>query len=509
MTDEKFKQLVIGLETFAAENPGGYKQKVLLLALLGYVYIFGVLAILGGLVWLLVKFVIFAHGAAILIYKLGIPMVVLICVALRSLWVKFEVPKGLVITAEDCPKLFTMIDEIRALTKGPRLTKVILDDDYNASVMQLPKLGIFGCFRNYLIIGLPLMMSLSEEQFRAILAHEFGHLSAAHGRFGNWVYRVRKTWYRLMEKLEKKKQAGTFIFQLFFNWYAPYFWVYTFVLTRANEYEADRYAALAGGAGEAASALVGLEIQSARLEEDFWPTLYKRSARESAPPGNLIALIREELKKPINSARSRVWLKKALARETDLLDTHPALTDRLTALGQEPQEPLLPSLTAAESLFGNYLEELSGIISSDWKEGVQSYWQARFKSAQEDKEKLKTMNANAASLSIDEHLELASMTEEYEGDAEGLKAYQKVLMAYPDNAPALYNTGRILLSMNKTEGIEYIEKAMTMDEEAIAHGCYIISDFYEQAEQEIEAKAYKERLERQLEIINRAGDEVL
>ena len=47
--------------------------------------------------------------------------------------------------------------------------------------LQLPRLGIFGWYRNYLIIGMPLMKSLTCEQFKAVLAHEFGHLAKVTG----------------------------------------------------------------------------------------------------------------------------------------------------------------------------------------------------------------------------------------------------------------------------------------------------------------------------------------
>lgn len=46
----------------------------------------------------------------------------------------------------------------------------------------------WGMMKNYLIIGLPLMQSLSTEQLTSVLAHEFGHLSKNHARAANWIY---------------------------------------------------------------------------------------------------------------------------------------------------------------------------------------------------------------------------------------------------------------------------------------------------------------------------------
>lgn len=59
--------------------------------------------------------------------------------------------------------------------------------------MQHARLGVLGWHVNYLILGLPLMQAVSPEQFRAIVAHELGHLSRNHSRFAGWIYRVRLT----------------------------------------------------------------------------------------------------------------------------------------------------------------------------------------------------------------------------------------------------------------------------------------------------------------------------
>jgi hypothetical protein len=50
------------------------------------------------------------------------------------------------------------------------------------------------------------------EQFKAVLAHEFGHLSKGHGRMANWIYRQRLRWSRLMTALEAAESWGVVLF---------------------------------------------------------------------------------------------------------------------------------------------------------------------------------------------------------------------------------------------------------------------------------------------------------
>ena len=84
----------------------------------------------------------------------------------------------------------------------PRVDHVLITDELNAAILQLPSLGIFGWHRNYLMIDLPLMKSLTREQFKAVLAHELSHLAKGHGIESHSIYRQRLRWSRLVAVLE-------------------------------------------------------------------------------------------------------------------------------------------------------------------------------------------------------------------------------------------------------------------------------------------------------------------
>ena len=93
-----------------------------------------------------------------------------------------------------------------------------------------------------MVVGLPLLRALTPDEFRAVLAHEFGHLSGKHGRFSGWIYRVRQTWIQILTQVHQDRSYASFLFEPFLNWYAPYLNAYSFVLARTQEREADAYA---------------------------------------------------------------------------------------------------------------------------------------------------------------------------------------------------------------------------------------------------------------------------
>src|SRR3989442_14276269 len=90
------------------------------------------------------------------------------------------------------------------------------------------------------------MLAVSPEEFRATVAHEFGHFSGKHGKFGATIYRQTVTWHRIWDQLSKSN--ASWLLSSFLSWYMPKFEALSFALRRTNEYEADAAAVQIGGA---------------------------------------------------------------------------------------------------------------------------------------------------------------------------------------------------------------------------------------------------------------------
>ena len=179
MKDQEFNNLIQELEKYARVNPSGYNLRVGLLAALGFSYIFLVFALLCTFFWFL-----------------GLKQIsfFLVLAIAQLLYAGFAQPKGIELTRQQVPELFALIDELTEKLNTPKFDHIFLDTQLNAGVLQVPRFGILfvGWQKNYLFLGLPLMQSLSPEQFRAILAHELGHLSGNHSRFSGWIYQLRR-----------------------------------------------------------------------------------------------------------------------------------------------------------------------------------------------------------------------------------------------------------------------------------------------------------------------------
>ena len=506
MTREQFDALVNQLEDYAQQQPANYKLRLRLLAVLGYGYIFLVLAGLLALLTVLVLTVLYRHWINVYIIKFGILLVVPVFIILRSLWVHIPPPKGLKLSRQQVPRLFDLIDELTKALQSPSFHHILLIPEFNASVVQIPRLGLLGWQQNYLLLGLPLLQALSPVQFRAVLAHELGHLSGNHSRFAGWIYRVRKTWVQILERLHQSEHSGAdVLFNRFFNWYIPYFQAYSFVLARADEYEADRCAAELAGSRHIAEALLNVATKSQFIEQSFWTKVYKQANDQPDPPPSPYRALAKALACESELENEQKWLEQALAVKTDNVDTHPCLTARLKALGYSPKkQPSLPpkvKVSAAQQFLGKALAQLTQELDTEWRTAVNYQWRERYTQAQKIRSSLQALEEKALSqsLTLEEAWNRAQWTVDLIGNQEAIPLLRSVLEMQADHVSANYLLGQILLEEEDTAGIEYLEKGMAKDPDTVLSGCQLIYTFLQMQAQESEAAQYRQRAEEHYE----------
>ncbi len=500
MEEKEFSDLVNRLEDYARDNPGAYKLRVALLAALGYVFLIGIVVVIAALVgaviysvrvnWVIIK---------ILLIPLGLAAVVL-----RSLWVEFPEPDGHELRYEDAPRLFDLAKSTREATSGPKLHKLLLTDEFNAAIVQRPLLGMFGWHENYLIVGLPLLRGLSADEVRAVIAHEFGHLSGKHSAFSAWIYRVRQTWEQVLLRLHLEQRFGSGIFESFFNWYAPYFTAYSFVLARAREYEADQTSVQLCGKEKTAGMLIKLELRDRLVSEEFWPSFFERAGKEVDVPKETFTEMLCALRQPIGPEKAQTWFSESLTRKHSYVDTHPALGERLEAIGYpdiRTTEDLEPFLKADDHWGDEYFlpsvpPEFVASKNRLWREAVAESWRERRKSVGEMEKKLAALEEKAKSeeLTIEERWERARILRLTQGCAAALPLFEEIVAVDPEHAGAVYSIGEALLEQGDEAGISKIEQVMAKEAGSIPAGCELIYNFLSARKRREEAAQYRQRV---------------
>lgn len=498
MEREQFDLMVARLEEYSRRYPAKYKLRVLGFALLGYAY-------LVLMVFLLLLLLAASAVSVIYLKAMGVKLLLVIApfvwLVVRSCWVDIKAPPGVTIVRREAPALFDRIAALRRKMRAPRFQRVLITDEFNAGVVQVPRLGPVGWHSNYLLLGMPLLKSVTPLQLDAILAHEFGHLAGGHGRFGNWLYRLRKIWSQLLEELECRKSAGAALFRGFFEWYVPRFNAYSFPLARANEYQADAAAARATTSSVLAQALTSTSIVGRFLGDKFWPDVYSRADTTPQPslaPFNMLGLA---VASDIDNADVETWMKAALARPTDTTDTHPGLADRLRAFGGEASFEKPERGASAEFLLGEARESIVKKLDERWRFHISEDWRRRYSEASEARGRLTKLRGieDVTALSVDELIELAALEESLgDGREVAITLLRNRFSAEPENAGLNYCLGIRLLATNDESGIAFVEKAMGLDEWAIVPGQVALRDyFHSQGLTEKAQKAHEIAVDRQ------------
>lgn len=507
MTREDFDNLVRQVEEGIGRCPSALRWRVVRLALLGYagllVWLLAVLLLAAifftGVFWADTEGKVVCGVAGILIMGVGG------YAALRALLVKVPPPEGREVLRTEAPALHAALDELRAQLRSAPFHRVLMGDELNACVVQVPRLGVLGWSRNYLIVGLPLMDCLSPAEMRAVLAHEFAHLSRAHGRVSHWLYRLRRSWEEVFKQLPRQQMKGQVSLRplavKFVNWFWPQFNAHAFVLSRANEYEADAQAARLAGADQSGAALARLALTSHLVGSSFWPVVWREANDRPLPPEDVFARMGALLRAGFVAAEREKWMQEALLVKTTNADTHPCLTERLKAMGLVPaaQFPMAPPPVAAtEAFLGAAAAAVRADVQKFWEKEVAEQWRHRHGRAVALAHRLDSLEqavpnpaADADSL-WDKALVLLDLRE----DEKAEPLLRQIIGLRPDHIAANFHLGRLLLQERKSEGEGYLERAMAVDEQVVPQACALLHDHHRKSGQMDKLKEIAARLDR-------------
>ena len=356
MTADADRQLIERLEREARRNPALYRMRLTVLAVVGDLALTSVQ--IAPILAAIFFGVVIANYA--FFYWIGAAAVVFFVWVMRP---SFRV-KGRALKEAEAPALFRELAALRERLRVPGRMEVVLDDDFNASAAEsLGLLGLVGT-RRVLTLGVPLLATLSRDEVRAIIAHEFGHFSRRHGRFGHWLYRARVGWLRYAAYVSESESPLDRAAIRYASRFVPYFSVRSFVHSRQCEYEADADGAYAAGADVFAASLTRLHV-AAKLREDRFPRQMQAWQRESPlPPADFHNRFASAAR-DAGTTEFPALLGACLAERSEWSDTHPALSDRLAALGKKPHLAP-PGISAGESLLGESWAAICAEFDAKW-----------------------------------------------------------------------------------------------------------------------------------------------
>ena len=445
-----FIHLVRLSEHASADNSQAYRRSVVAFAALGYAWVVGCLLLSAtALAWVasaLIQGRFKAFYVALIVAAAG-----LLWTSLRALWCSFSEPQGVMLQASDAPQLFEALERIRKKVRGAPIHRVYLDADFNASIRQHPRFGLFGGSVNYLSIGLPLLMALDRPRFLAVLAHEYGHLRGDHGRFAAWIYRTRLSWAMLHHHMRHDEGPVAAATQAFLRWYFPRFSARTFALARQDEYEADRISGKLLGKEVAAAALTEIAVKADWLGNEFWPQHWGAAANHALPVGPY-ASMRALLSLAPPAAFAQASLRRALRRISDAGDTHPGLRDRLDALQGDKNLPAWSSSSrSALDLLGTGNLKWITHFDKQWCRDNASDWKQHHAYLSRVRARSDELTASQHRNNADEMVELGNLLRRLNARADVQGFYERALQITPGHAGGLRGLSQCLPDSEKPQ----------------------------------------------------------
>ncbi len=520
----KFDLLVRQLErSRSRQHPDNYRLQVAAIAAIGYGYVAIVCAMLLSSLWLVKWLVELTQqlpakstiaNATATSEKLWILFGIVGLFSIAICW--FQPPQltDREIDRTEFPELFALIDELSQQLNAPKIHHAIVNYDRNAAVAQVPHFGWQQRSRNYLLLGLPLLQSLTPEQFKATLAHELGHLANNDSSFAGYILRIRN----MCEQLATERHL--FIFNWFFRWYEPLIKAYSFVSVRDREYAADAIAQKITSPEIAASDLIQSYIYHHFLQECFSPQLDRQARQSPTPPSDVVTQMLTVLRQPLDPQSTKVWLNLLLGQATDTDDTHPCLSDRLAAVGYPTPKSWTPQpmlQTAAEYFFGDRLADLAAELDLQWYEHHKTTWLRQYQQAQFQQEYLAALDlqSQAVPLSLGDATIRAELTEIFGGELVALPLWQQILDRDPHHARANYQVGKAIINRGYASGCAYLERAIATDPDLVMPSCEELyrfhtvrgdaaaADIYLEWRQQYLPKQWRSKLERNLKHTDR------
>ncbi len=488
-------------------NPNAYRLRVAGLAAVGGVLrALVVIVAVGAFIALLVLAALSDAPWQFLVErKLGLLLLPLAWLLWRGLRTKPSTPEGYDMRSGEFAQIAADVALVRRKTGARTIHAIVLTDEFELRVDQSPRLGMFGWNRNTLYVGLPLILALTLDEARALLAHEMAHFSRSGDRFAARIYRMRSSWTRAVDALE---HAGGYTFALLrglWQRFGSYFGAYSFALARANEFKADALAAKLTSPRATAMALVATHVQSGILDDRYWQPLLDRAHADPEPAGDAYSGLYRFVRN-YSAARSEVLtrVRRAMRRSDNDEDTHPPLRDRLDAIGAPPELPGVLEVSAAEYWLAPHLERVLAEFDGRWRTRHLTQWKARHDQARTAKMRLAELEATAETIRTSaQWWELSTLSDRYQPERDPLTLYQAFLDRHPDSFDARLAVGRLLAKQGDARAIPLLQSVLDSFHHVIP-ACEAAYAFYKDAGDESSARLWDERAGVQLEQYERA-----
>lgn len=356
------------IESLIHKFPRFYLGCLTLLALFGYAYVllFPLLVPVGLLnIYQLFMLGDVANWQSALTWFAIVSIAAL--VSYRSTQIKLKPPVGLTLTEDKAPELFELVQKHRNYFKRPAIHRIVVTAQYELDIVKTPLWALPVWSTNTMIIGLPVLQSLSPKQFECVVARRIGQFSKRYNPLTNWLYQLRAIWQQYRVSYSQQKGFGIEPLKWFFSAYAPLYAKASLYAARLDELNADTYAMELFNDEEVLEMITADALCRWYLHNQFWPAVYKIASIETKSaqtPHTKIASAVHAIK---SGDRLDILIDKVYRQKPHSIQAIPSLQDRIKNIGHEkPRMKEQTAENAAVFYLGASVKGIVDIIDKLW-----------------------------------------------------------------------------------------------------------------------------------------------
>jgi hypothetical protein len=316
--------------------------------------------------------------------------------SVRTVQLKFSHVKGLKLTKEMTPDLYEAISVVRSNYKRPSIKNVVLTEKFECRIESIPRLGIPVASFNTLVIGLPLLQTLSPEDFKCELSRCIGQHSKVIPSLTLFIHKSHDLWAKYNESLSKYKKFGTSPLRWFFKPYSRIFKLIASPAIRLEEMEADLFALEYINDREVFDALKSKAISDTFLKSHYWPSVREMVMKHPNVAIKPFANLEKSIRTEAAQSNRKKWLREAYLTAHCPGDLMPDFRQRMQFMGHGKVKtiPVL-GMNSAEKYLGDTKKNIIPIIDKLWRSTTLSVWVREYKEQRRDIGKIKDLTKKA------------------------------------------------------------------------------------------------------------------
>ena len=281
--------------------------------------------------------------------------------------VNFGAIPGLKIKRKSTGVLYNLLDTIQQHYPAAKIKQIIISGNFELRVVKVPNIGIPLYCRRVLVVGLPLMLTLSPTEFNCLFTREIIQHSKTRVLSTAWLNQLRDVWSHYLTAPNPRSSIGHQLLLWFFGIYSPLYNAVSLPARLADELNTDRNALDLINSDELLGAFQASLRANIYLRKEFWPRIISSDNGHDIP--RPFSILSRAVKSVLLLTNSNDWLQQHYLREECALRQQPTLKQRMDNLGVS-SVTLPPNLTqtAAEYYLQDHFAKIIVMSDDNWRD---------------------------------------------------------------------------------------------------------------------------------------------